>query len=88
MNRGDSLSLDVDINKDLSLYTITAWVEYGSTTISMTVTAINLALGTFNVFLTKANSALILTEDNYWNIKIEYGTDSRTIVQGNIKVIK
>ncbi len=88
INRGDSWTCNVDVDKDLTLYTVTAWIKYGSNTIVLTVTPISLALGQFTVSLSATNSALITIQDNEIFVKWVYGEESRTIINGTFRVIQ
>ncbi len=88
INKGDSWTTNVTVGKNLSGYTITAWIKYGSNTIPLTVTETDLAGGQFSLLLSATNSALINTLENELFVKWVYGTESRTFINGKFRVIQ
>lgn len=88
INRGNSWTTDITVNKVLTGYTITSWIKYGSNTVSLTVTETDLSAGKFNIALSAANSAAINVQDCTLFVKWVYGTEARTIISGQFRVIQ
>lgn len=88
INKGDSWTTDITVNKNLTGYTITSWIKYGSNTVSLSVTETNLASGIFNIALSSANSAVINVQDCTLFVKWVHTTETRTIISGQFRVMQ
>ena len=88
IDRGNSWKSAVTVNKNLTGYTITSWIKWGSNTTSLTVTETNLAGGIFDIALSAEDSALITTQENTLYVRLAYGTESRDYIKCLFKVLQ
>jgi len=65
---GDDLTLNIDLNQDITDYTITAEIEATPTNISFNVTVVSATAGTITIVLTDVQTALV-TSGNNWFLK-------------------
>jgi hypothetical protein len=88
LNKGDSLTLNLDFDIDLTGFTFDSKLYNKNKTIDidLTVTAVNLALGQINVTLTTTDSDT-LTEGNYeWYLAGTISSTRRTYLAGCVEV--
>ena len=90
---GNDFSFKVDWGKDMTDYTFAGWIEpVGGTNIPITITPIDITLGTYTFTITKASIATIPVDtDNKW--RLDRTTPSpasltRTVISGTFKVLR
>jgi hypothetical protein len=86
--QGDDFSFSVDINRDLTNYTVTAYIISKPTNTAFTLNWVSRALGTFTLSLDDSQTAL-LPSSCLWVLEwVDPADDKRTLIQGNVTVLR
>ena len=90
LNRGDDLSVLIDLSISLVGYTVTASVTSlvtGSEVVPFTVTTVNAATGQVNISLTDTQTAALARGTYGWNMKWTENNATRTALTGFVEVL-
>ena len=84
IDRGDSWKTTVTFDFNISAYTKSAYIKFGSNTIVLTITVVD----NYNITLSlsASDSALITTTDNELILRMTYLTESRQYIKCLFKV--
>jgi hypothetical protein len=86
IDRGNSWKTKATFDFDISEYTISPFIKWGSNTTNLTVTPID----DYNVTISLSNtqSAAITTIDNVFYLRLTYNTETRDYIKTLFKVLQ
>ena len=79
---GDDLTLNIDLNQDITDYTITAEIEAETTNISFDVAIVSATAGTITLSLTDVQTALIVSGNNWFMQWVDDSDKVLTLLKG------
>lgn len=86
IERGNSWKTNVTFDFDISAYTITSFIKFGSNTINLTVTPID--INNITISLSNTDSQTINVLENYLYLRLTYLTETRDYIKTLFKVIQ
>lgn len=86
IDRGNSWKSNVTFDFNISAYTITSFIKFGSSTIALTVTPIDNFSVTISLSNTQSQTIDIL--ENILYVRLTYSTETRDYIKTLFKVIQ
>ena len=86
IDRGNSWKSDITFDFNISAYTISAFIKFGSNTVNLTVTP--LTDYSIRISLSNAQSQSINVEENTLYVRLTYLTETRDYIKTLFKVIQ